>query len=71
MPVLAIGGDHSYGASRAGKLSGMALNVKGAVKKPTLFPLGPAPVRSIGLVSSTSRLLRIDFKAPYDEAHSG
>ena len=31
MPVLAIGGDHSYGASLAGELSGVASNVKSAV----------------------------------------
>src|SRR3954447_9004253 len=30
-PVLAIGGDHSYGASLAGELSGVASNVKSAV----------------------------------------
>lgn len=33
MPILAIGGDHSYGAGLAAELSGTAVNVKSAVIK--------------------------------------
>jgi hypothetical protein len=31
MPVLAIGGDHSFGASMSSELADAASNVKGAV----------------------------------------